>query len=407
VLGLWSAALFNLCALLLPLAAAETIRIVEQNRLYTYEPTEAAARQSRAALERAARQLSRTPDAARQWDDNVARALIDGDIPAARGLMLLAPSLLPGAQAGQLRADLRGRNTDAALESAALGQLTRGTRSRYESTVPLLSRLRAGDWAGARQARGSFVVMGDAAAFEAQARAVLAADARSHLPLLLTGLGVSLTPNSENTTRDGVAVLQAALEANALQPSFLEALGALADRAAPQQRFATEARRLAGAGEPQGPVLFSAFRATLNPRELALFNAMLGEIGAMAEAASAPGALTLMRHARSLEDVKRLRLLAQTNPERALALARRAPAESGALPRAGRGALALTGALLGPLALTLACLAGIACAAIATSAHAVGRALATQALYAAPRRRDPAPPPVQTRLVREFRRDAP
>jgi len=399
MLGLWAAALFNLCAVILPFAAADAIRIVEAHRLYTYEPNIGAARQSRQALERIAHRFSRSAEAQRRWDDAVARALVDGDIAAARGFMLVAKDMLPGPEAGKLRGALRGRSDDAALEAAALPFLSRSVRARYQATVPLLSRSGGAQWNAWRQARGSFVIMGDAAEFEAQARAVLANRTDAHLPLVLTGLGATLEERTAQSARVGVSVLQAGLEDNVLSPDFLAALGALADKAAPQLRFAAEARRLAGVNEPQGPVLFSAFRASLNPSELARFNGALAEIGEMARAASAPGALALLRHAHSLEDVKRLRLLAQTNPERALALARITPARI-PLAAAGRGALALTPQLLAPLSATALCILLMALATLTTCIHAASGVLERQRLYFRPR--EPAMAPPRTKLLKQI-----
>src|SRR5262245_11670835 len=102
-LGLWGAALFNICALVLPLAGAYAVHVVERDRLYTYDATPGARRAARASLEHLAERLVQPgEDRREQWDSRVAIELMEDDIPAARGMLVSARAMLPGEDAGRV-----------------------------------------------------------------------------------------------------------------------------------------------------------------------------------------------------------------------------------------------------------------------------------------------------------------
>lgn len=396
-LGLWASALFNICVFVLPLAGAYAAMIVERDRLYTYAPTEGAARASRQELGRLAAALPGAPDRRERWDDYVASALMEGDLQAARGFVLSARAMLPGSAAGGIAG-----SGDAEVESAALALLTPGTRARYESHVPLLARRATSETT--RVAPRPFIMTGDAADFEAAALRDLEDPDSDHLAFVLMGLGVVIAAQNPPDALAGASILQAGLSSSGALPIELRtALGAYAEEALPRTRYRNEVARRAIAGAPaeeRGSMLQDAFRAGLNPQALATFQALLAEIGAIGDAATPQGALTLLRHARSVEDLRRVRLLAETNAERAIAIARYAPPEMD-LARAGRGQLRFTNEFAAPLAVTVLCFVLMCFAAIMVTAQAVGRALEGVNII---QRVRPSAPQRSPRLVRAFDR---
>src|SRR5262249_6417743 len=140
MLGVWSALLFNICLLAAPIAGASALFQVVRDQLYSYVYTPSSAEAVRARVERLSRSLIRVEfDRRAQWDDFVAMELTKHDTAAARGFLLSGPGMLPSNEAGEIRRRA-GKGGDAAIELAALNQLTPPTRARYEANVPLLSR---------------------------------------------------------------------------------------------------------------------------------------------------------------------------------------------------------------------------------------------------------------------------
>lgn len=402
-LGLWASAIFNICIVALPIAGAYAVHVVGRDHLYTYEATPAAANQARTALNKLAASLITEPDRRAAWDDRVANALMSSDIQAARGLMLSARAMLPPGDVSQINRNVSINATDAELESAALDLLTPGTRARYESRVPLLARRIEGA-APPSVSPQAFIVVGDADEFEAAAVHDLEDEHPRHLAFVLMGLGVVLAGENSQQALEGASVIQAGLTARRLSAVFEDALAAQAEAALPRAAFRIEVARQATMGvapQERASLMQSAFRASLDAQGLAALRATLARIGEIAEAAGPQGALALLRHARSADDLERLELLAKTNPDRAVAVARFAPVD-GALIEAGRGQLRITAALLWPLAGAILAFVLIAAATIATAAQALMRALEHAATFEPPRARKPKAKR-GAHLIREFR----
>jgi len=372
--GLWAAALFNICAVVLPLAGAYAAHVVVRDHLYTYEPTEGAARQARAALDKLARGLIEGEDRRRQWDNHIAVALMEGDIAAARGFAVSARAMLPAADVSIINRAVSANPTDADLEAAALALLTPGTQARYLSTVPLLSR-RAATETSQSPARRPFIVLGDRLDFENASLVDLNDPNADHLGFVLMGIGVLLPAQLSENALAGASIVQAGLNARRLPPRLYTALAERAEAALPRARFKSETDARMTADAPDRVLIFdAAFRAALDPAALEQFTRELETIGVIGEAASPQGALTLLAHARGFDDLPRLALLAQTNADRAVAVAKRLPA-NGALPDAGRGWLNVTPDLAVPLIVAALALLGMAFAALATAAQAIAHTL--------------------------------
>jgi hypothetical protein len=372
-LGIWGAFFFNICMVLLPAATAAGFFIASRDQLYTYNNTEASARTVRAKVEQIAGEVILLDfDRQRQWDDLIAMELIDGDISAARGFLLSARAMLPPRDANELNRNLRAGADDAEIELAALNLLTPGTRARYEATVPLLSR-RSASGVALRREPERFEVLGDARDFELLSGAMLADADSDPLHFTLTGLGLGLGGALTPQAATGASALLAASRRPDFADRFAEEITAAIGAVAPTEAFRAEALRRAesGGGDAASfPVASAAFRAVINAQRLAAATAMLEEIGAMSDATSPAGAALLITHARSLNDVPRLRQVAQTAGDRATAAAKRAPRD-GRLPRAANGALVFSRQLI--IAIVLAGLAalGLALSTAATSVQAI------------------------------------
>lgn len=363
--GHWTSAFFNLCAVVALIAGFFAVETVVKNHLYSYEASDAARDRTRAALDRlAARVFPRDGDRLQNWDDLIAGSLMQNDIPGARGLILFGRAVLSPEDVSRLNRAAAGHTTDADLEAAGLTLLTPGTRARYEALVPLLARSGGERPTGGR----AFVLSGDLQSFDEAARADIRDAAPDHLGFVLTGVSVLRSGVAPAQVMTGASIVQAGIAARRLTPAFLDDLQAGAAAALPRARFRMIAASLDGA-------YADAFRAALDPAALARLEITLQEIGAMADAAGPQLALALLRQARDSGDLRKLRLLAETNPDRAAALANLAPVD-GAVANSARGALKLTTKLVALLACVALAFVGMAWSAIVIALTAARHYLA-------------------------------
>jgi hypothetical protein len=357
--GILSAFAFNLCLFFLPIAAATAIVVISRDHLYAYEYSEAGARAVSTRVERLNGALIQLDfDRQRQWDDLVAMELMAGDVGAARGLLLSAPGMLPGRIANQIRRDAGAGAEDADIERAALELLTPGTRARYMSTVPLLSR-RAASGAGERRDPVGPVVLGDERDFELLARAMLAAPDSDALQFVLTGFGLGLAGEFTPQMQRGAAALLTASRRDDYPPALeTEANGFIAG-VLPMGDFRAAAIAGAGAGDAGAYANASAaFREALSPEQARAYALTLAEIGEISDATSIGAAAALLAHANTFADLPRLKLLAQAAGDRAAAAAKRLPRD-GELLDAARGELTVTRDLAAALAATGLALLGL------------------------------------------------
>jgi hypothetical protein len=353
--GVLSAFVFNLCMLLLPIAGAASLLVIARDHLYAYEYSEAGARAISARVDQLNGDLIQLDfDRMRQWDDLVALELMSGDINAARGFLLSAGGMLEGAPASLInRAD-----NDAEREMTALELLSPGTRARYESIVPLLSR-RADSGAARSRTPPTTVTLGDARDFELMARALLAEPNTDTLQFVLTGMSLGLAGEPSQTMINGAGALLLASRRPDYPTGLRDEFAALLARAVPLETFRSAAMATAE-GDAAGAFenAAAAFRSAANPEEVARARAALEEIGAMGTAISVPAAADLLLHATSMRDLPRLRLLAQAAGDRAAAAAKRLPRD-GHLLAAARGELTMTRDLTIALTLTALALLGL------------------------------------------------
>ncbi|HVZ99076.1 MAG TPA: hypothetical protein VG841_02040 [Caulobacterales bacterium] len=375
MLGVWSAFLFNICLALLPMASAFAIVAVQRDNLYTYESTPSLAQDVRARIERIAGGLIPLDfDRRRQWDDMVAIELVKGDVSAARGFVLSARAMLPSRDADQLNRALHSGASDADIELAALDFLTPGTRARYESAVPLLSRRSASGLATTRAAERP-APLGDARDFELLAGAMMGDADSDPLHFTLTGLGLGLGGALTPRMQAGASALIAAGRDPNFGGQFAQEITDLVASAAPADKFRAEAlSRVRGGADPAAfPVASAAFRAAVDAHGLNAVKALLDQIGRMSEASSPSGAALLLTHARSMRDLPRLLLIAEAGGDRATAVAKNAP-HDGRLPGAAHGVLKFSGDLISMLGVIALAVIGLMFAASATSVEAFRRA---------------------------------
>jgi len=342
----WLALLFNLCLLAAPLAGAFAFAIIEHDGLYAYSVNANVTRAVRRQVELLAGEMILLDfDRRRQWDDLVALELIDGDVPAARGVLLSARAMVAPNDAAQFGASLSGSD-DAALELAALELLTPGTRGRYEALVPLLSR-RSATGVSRREA-DAFSVLGDERDFELLSRAMLEDAQSDQIQFTLTGLGLGLGGELSPSAREGASILIAATRRDDFPPELRAQFADRLERALSLNSFRAGA---AAAGDDAATYEISAaaFREAAAPQALAVVVADLEQIGALGDAVTPGGAALVLAHARNLNDLPRLRLVGEAAGDRTVAVAKRL-ARDGRLPRAARGLLTFNRELIIALA---------------------------------------------------------
>lgn len=349
-LGVISALAFNICLVVLALASAGAFLLIARDQLYAYEYSPAGARVIRDRVERLNGELIQLDfDRLHQWDDLVAMELMNDDIDAARGFLLSARHMLPPNERGEMDRRLPSDATDAQIELVALSLLTPGTRARYESMVPLLSRRAATRVTPRIDAAAA---LADPRDFGLMASALIAEPATDSLQFILAGYSLGLVGDGTPQTARGAAALLDASRRDDYPQAFATELEALAAAAVPIERFRAGA---ISDGDPTDSAhIAAAFRAAVAPGPARQLNSLLSEIGAMSEATSHATAVALLTHATSLRDVAKLRLIAQASGARASAAAKRLQRD-GRLLAVARGQLTVTRELAG--AMTVAALA--------------------------------------------------
>ncbi len=365
-LGAFSALLFNSLLVLLPLAGAAAYLFVTRDNLFSYEANAANTRDLQTRVERLAGGLIMLDfDRRRQWDDLVARELVANDVAAARGFLLSARHMLPPRDAAQITAALSSGGGDAALEMAALDLLTPGTRSRYEATVPLLSR-RSASGVQTLRSETDLGALGDSGNFEILSASML--DDASADQMHFTLLGLRLGLGGEGFTprmAEGAAVVNAAM--GEMPAQLREDFSELVSASLPLETFRAEAAQRASGGDAASfPIAAAAYRAAIDQARVPALNTALDQVGAMSEATSPEGAAWMLLQARTLRDLPRLRMVAQAAGDRAVAAAKRLERD-GRLARVAQGNLVFSRDLISALlvvALTFAALAALAGAAV-------------------------------------------
>jgi hypothetical protein len=354
-LGPMTALAFNFCLALLPIAAALAFIIIARDQLYAYEYSPAGARVIAERIDRMNGELIQLDfDRTRQWDDLVAMELMADDVEAARGFLLSAPGILPQSERAQMARRLPAGADDAQIELVALDMLTPGTRARYESMVPLLSRR-----ASTALPTGASPTLSDPRDFELMAGALLAEPSTDALQFILTGFSLGLAGEVSPRVVKGAAALLAASRRDDYPQELGAQLGVIVNGAVSVEAFRSAALADSQNGDPSSFAnAGAAFRAAVNRDGAQRLAAMLAEIGAMSEAVNHDTAVALLTHAREVRDLAKLRLTAQATGARAAAAAKRLQRD-GRLVEIARGQLSFTRDLIGAIALAALALLGL------------------------------------------------
>ena len=371
-----SALAFNMCLVVLALASAIAFLLITRDHLYVYAYSADGARAVAARVERLnAGLIPLDFDRQQQWDDLVANELMAHDVAAARGMLLSAPGMLTPQDAADLNHRAPPGSSDAQVESAALDLLTPGTRARYESTVPLLSRRGSTGVVGSLETDPG-LLLGSQQDFESIARAIMADPDSEPMQLIITGLHLGLGGGLTPRMTEGAAVLMTASHRQDYPQGFGAQMQSLIDASLRVEAFRSAAlARADGDAAAAFAVSAPAFSAAIDNQRLAAARAVLDTIGAMSASVSRSGAAALLTHAQSLRDVPRLLLIAQAARDRAAAAAKRLPRD-GRLLGAAHGELKMTRDLASALTVAALALLGALVAAFVVVFRIVRRIIA-------------------------------
>ncbi len=373
VLGWWSSMAFNAALFALPLCFLVLAAAMEGVQLARYEPTPPALASAKSNIEQRLRDL--TPrDVPREQALSflVGRETTEGDAEAARGFLMAAGAILPGAQVTRLYQSLRAGSSEEDLASTAARFLEPTIADGY-------LRIQS----GRAQSGGAFYLLGDTRELAQAARRWLEAGDSDGGSLILSGLSVidfGLPADAATSVRVGASVLKSARAAGRLSPESSAALAVMVERAFPSEALRTELRRALAAPEALADEGAAAAQALRGVRYDPAFRAMIAPLAAVrgiAAATSPSGALRLIAHARTPADFEPLSLLAQAGRERAVALAKRTTVE------ANLAALAPVTWRIPPVVLyaaaaLVACVFGLLIATVFVLKHALERAVNTQ-----------------------------
>jgi hypothetical protein len=368
--GALSALLLNACLFLAPFAGVNLARTLSNPAVFGFPPTDAARAATRSAVEALAARL--TPQGLsrrRGWEELVARELREGDPHAARGFVLSARTMLGGGAAARINRTLDADPSDAEIAAAAGELLSNETRGVF---------LHAAGWMAQDDAApdpDAFIAYGAARELEQLAESWIAGRDRDHLALTLAALNAAFAEQISPDVARGAAALKDARRAGRLHRRFAAALEARARAAFPEARL--RAALAAAVNDPAslsdgGRSVARAFRASVEAAAFAPLAASLQDIGAMVSATSPRGAGRLLAQARGVEDLPRLRLVAQAGGDRAIAVAKRLP-DGRALVRAAHGTTTWTSALIADVVTLISLAVGMTAAAATVFANAIVR----------------------------------
>ncbi len=341
--GVLSALAFNLCLVLLALAAAVALLVVSRDHLYAYEYSESGARRIAQRVANLNGELIQLDfDRQNQWDALVALELRGNDFHAARGFLLSGAGMLRSRAGSVLTQE---DASDSEIEAAALELLTPSTRERYEAAAAQQAAV-APDTAPLG-APDDFVLL---------SRALLDDAESDPLQLLLTGYSLGLAGDLSPRMHAGVRALLDASRRDDYPDAVAGEVSRLLRDSAPPEAFRQAVQAQDGALNYERAA--AAFRQVLAPAKAQDVRTMLDQIGAISEVTSRTTAALLLTHAASLRDLPRLQLLAQAAGDRVTAAAKRLPRD-GRLIDAARGQLTMNQDLIAALTTAAAALAGL------------------------------------------------
>lgn len=360
------AVVFNSLLILLPIVAARIVVMAFSVQGFGTSPAPEAIAETRQAIDIAFEDLApRGSDQRSYWADMVDRELRAKDMSAARGFLLAAPQMLDGADTRAVQAaadaEISGAE-DQRIARAAILFLPNDVRARYERAIrppsipmpqpaedtdpaledetPVAAPASSSPDPVRFSASSGFSMLGTYADLADQSRSWIRNEPTDTFLLRLTGLGMV----AESTRSDPVdielaaSIIKAAHRARRLHPSyqrFLEQrLNAIISEDLLRPRLAETLAEIETndvAGEKVREVMASTIRKEGLPR----LEEDFVQINRIAEITNPTGAITLIEHARTSEDIRRARLVAEAGGDRATALTKQLGPDTLDLARSG------------------------------------------------------------------------
>lgn len=352
---------FNAALISLPVMGAALLQTVCAGDLIDYTPTEATRRDTNKALRiEASRFVRPGEDRKLTWNNLIARELGEGDIAAARGFALSAPSILRGSDAAKIQRTVPRGGGDQDYLTAALPMVEPSyARQRFRSII------------GSGET-SSFDVLGDSREIAATAQRWRAGERVDYVLFALAGATLGATDAAPDDIRLGASVVKVARNGAHMSPEFSAAIDSEVMAAIPPDRLRAELDSIfqnPDAIVDEGAAATLAFTRARVPETWSRLSDDLALIGATARATSPTGAARLVTHARTSEDLKRIRLLADAAGERAVAIGKRTPDRL--VLRAARGSIRWTDRLVSDIGWTFLSAIGVLIAAFAALSGAL------------------------------------
>ena len=308
---------FNAALIVLPVTGAALLQTVSAGNLIDYTPTEATRRDTNKALRvEASRFVRPGEDRKLTWNNLIARELGEGDIAAARGFALSAPSILRGSDAAKIQRAVPRGGSDRDYLAAALPLVEPSyARQRFRSII------------GSGETT-SFDMLGDSREVAATAQRWRAGERVDYVLFVLAGATLGATDAEPDDIRLGASVVKVARNGAHMSAEFSTAFDSEVMSAVPPDRLRAELDSVfqnPDAVVDEGAAAALAFTRARVPEAWSRLADDLALIGATARVTSPTGAARLISHARSGEDLKRIRLLADAGGERAVAIGKRTP----------------------------------------------------------------------------------
>ena len=369
--------IFNGLLFLLPIIAARVVIIAFSGEGIGQSPTPEALAETRRNIESAFENLGPGGEAAdAYWTNLIDRELDQKDLSAARGFLLAAPQILGRDDVNTLRAAANAEvsgTEDERLARAALRLLPNTVSDKYsaairppsvsvpepadpeepesEDTLEPVSEPDPAPTPAVRPVQSArqpaFSVLGDLEDLASNSRRWINGDMADSFVLRLTGLAAidPETPPSVDLA-EAASILKGAHRAGRISPDYLAILNARLGDVMPEDELRPRLEEVLGDVAPMNVLaerVKAAYGETFDGARLSRLTIEIELINRIADATSPAGAITLLEHVQSIEDMRRARLITEAGGDRAIALVKLKGADALELARSG---VPLTGDLI-------------------------------------------------------------
>lgn len=360
------ALLFNGLLFLLPIIAARVVIIAFAGSGIGQAPTPEALTETRRNIENAfVRFAPNNEDRRVYWGNLIDRELRERDLSAARGFLLAAPQLLNRDDVKAVRAAAAAEITgteDERLARAALLFLPNSISAKYEAasrppSVVLpepLSETENTDTETQDESAeitppqtrentsaptASFSVLGDLEDLAANSRRWINGDETDSFVLRLTGLA-TIEPELPDTVNlvEAASILKGAHRAGRITPQYLAILESRLSDVIAERDLRPQVEAAFSEIAPMsvlGERVQAAFEASYSQSRLSRLTVEVELINRISDATSPAGAISLIEHVKSAEDMRRARLIAEAGGDRASALIKQNGADALNLAESG------------------------------------------------------------------------